>query len=160
MRSAGVGVGRAASSGVADGIMSVMWRVTAAANMIVDEVQRAMNAKAKIASPSKMTAHIGMMLGEGLAQGIDQMQREVARSAAALVSIPSGAAIAAPAYAVNSSLSRRQDRAAAAAPSSGGNVTNYYLVVTKEEIDDLFDAATGFKVLTSPAEVAAAQGRI
>lgn len=158
--SAAYSAGAAISQGFAAGMRSALGAIQASANAMVNAANQAVRARARISSPSKLFAELGEYLGEGFAIGIDHMQREVARSAAALVSIPSGAAIAAPAYAVNSSLSRRQDRAVAAAPSSGSNVTNYYLVVTKEEIDDLFDAATGFKVLTSPAEVAAAQGRI
>ncbi len=153
-------LGRNIGGALASGLRSMGASVGAAAAELVAQADVGIRAAARMRSPSRLFMELGNLLGEGFAIGIDHMQREVARSAAALVSIPSGATIAAPAYAVSSSLSRRQDRGTVSAPSSGGNVTNYYLVVTKEEIDDLFDAATGFKVLTSAAEVEAAQGRI
>jgi len=81
MYSAGVSVGQAAGDGVAAGMYAALGGVQAAASAIIAEVDRAMRAKAQIASPSKLTTWIGEMLGRGPAVGMLSKLGEV-RSAA------------------------------------------------------------------------------
>lgn len=73
MKSTGESVGRAAGEGVAVGMESMAGRVKAAADRIVAEVDRALRAKAKISSPSKLTAEIGGYLVEGLIVGMNSL---------------------------------------------------------------------------------------
>lgn len=81
MYSAGYNVGAQASRGVADGLYSELGSVTAAANAIVDQVRRAMNARAEIRSPSRMTQRIAELMGEGVVVGLEAMLSQVRAAA-------------------------------------------------------------------------------
>jgi hypothetical protein len=83
MRSAGYSVGAAAGDGVASGLESALGRVRAAAQNIIQEVDRAMRAEGQIRSPSRLTMWIGQMLGEGPIVGmlskLDDLRRAASR---------------------------------------------------------------------------------
>jgi TP901 family phage tail tape measure protein len=85
MRSAGYAVGAAAGDGVAAGLNASLGAVRSAANALIDEVDRAMRAKAKIASPSKLTTWIGQMLGQGPVVGMLSQLRDLRRAAEAVM---------------------------------------------------------------------------
>lgn len=76
------------SIGFANGMLSMLGRVKSAANKIVAQANRAIEAKAKIGSPSKITTQYGEWYGEGYANGISGMARDVWKAAENLVSIP------------------------------------------------------------------------
>ncbi len=85
MAAAGRAVGAAAGQGVASGLWGAVGSVRAAANAIISEVDRAMRAKARIKSPSRMTMYIGRMMGEGIAVGFDQSATDVVKATNALI---------------------------------------------------------------------------
>ena len=64
-------IGAQVSNGVAQGMYSALGAVTAAANAIINEVDRALRAKAQIHSPSRLTdKKTGRHLTGGVAQGM------------------------------------------------------------------------------------------
>ena len=64
-------IGSQVSNGVAEGMYSALGAVTAAANAIINEVDRALRAKAQIHSPSRLTdKKTGRHLTGGVAQGM------------------------------------------------------------------------------------------
>ena len=89
------GYGRAYSAGMyigiglANGMQSMLSRVRNIANQLVDQANRAIEARAKIGSPSKITTQYGKWYGEGYVNGIDSMVRKAWNAAQELVSIPS-----------------------------------------------------------------------
>lgn len=76
------------SIGFANGMESMLSRVKTAANKIVREANRAIEAAAKIGSPSKITTQYGKWYGEGFKNGITDMQRKVWNAAEDLFMIP------------------------------------------------------------------------
>lgn len=67
--------------GLAAGLMSALGAVTAAANALVAQAERAAQAKAKIHSPSHLFRdQVGWYIGLGIARGIDESAPEVANS--------------------------------------------------------------------------------
>lgn len=64
-------IGRNMGLGVAAGMNSALPDVTAAANAIVKEAERAANAKALIKSPSRLFMRVGDFIGQGVAVGIN-----------------------------------------------------------------------------------------
>ena len=69
MQSAGNWIGQ----GLANGMRSALGAVTAAANALVAQAERAAQAKARIASPSKLFRdEVGYWIGAGVAVGIDK----------------------------------------------------------------------------------------
>lgn len=69
MQSAGNWIGQ----GLANGMRSALGAVTAAANALVAQAERAAQAKARIASPSKLFRdEVGYWIGAGIAVGIDK----------------------------------------------------------------------------------------
>lgn len=76
------------SEGFAAGMESCLARIEAAAERMVAAAEKAIRAKAMIASPSKLTKKLGGFYGEGFAIGISDMERDVAGAAKRLVSIP------------------------------------------------------------------------
>lgn len=74
--------------GLANGMWSQVGSVRAAANALVAEADRAIRAKARIASPSKMTFEDGKYLGEGWVNGILSKVKEAGKAAEKLVSLP------------------------------------------------------------------------
>lgn len=74
------------SQGLARGMYSAMGAVRAAATELAAQAQKAIEAKAKIASPSKITTKDGEFIGMGLAKGIESMKKRVWKAAEELVS--------------------------------------------------------------------------
>ncbi len=74
MRSAGSYIGQ----GLAQGMMSALGAVTAAANALVAQAERAARAKAEIKSPSRLFRdNVGIYIGQGVAVGIERSQKYV-----------------------------------------------------------------------------------
>lgn len=82
--SAGVYIGM----GLANGIRSQVSAVSAAAAQLAAAADRAIQAKARIGSPSKVTAKDGKFIGEGLVIGMESMYRSVEKAAAGLFNVP------------------------------------------------------------------------
>ena len=80
--------GQFISIGFANGMLSMLGRIQSAANQIVKEANRAIEAKAKIGSPSKITTQYGEWYGQGYVNGIDGMARDAWKAAENLVSLP------------------------------------------------------------------------
>lgn len=80
--------GQFISIGFANGMLSMLGTIRSAANNIVKEANRAIEAKAKIGSPSKITTQYGEWYGQGYVNGIDGMARDARKAAENLVSIP------------------------------------------------------------------------
>jgi hypothetical protein len=70
-------------------MLSCLAVVRSAANQLAAEADRAIRAKAKIKSPSRVAMGLGEYWGEGFAEGIASMAKEVWHTAQELVSIPS-----------------------------------------------------------------------
>lgn len=94
--------GRFISIGFSNGMKSMLGTVRATAQSLANEADKAIRAKAKIGSPSKVADKLGSWWGEGYANGIASMARSVWRASSNLVSIPN---IATPAMAYSGSLS-------------------------------------------------------
>lgn len=86
------------SIGFADGMRSQLSAIQSAANKMVSAANKAIQAKAKIHSPSKVTEKLGEYYGEGYVMGISDMFRQAWRAAEQLVSIPQ---VTVPAFAGN-----------------------------------------------------------
>lgn len=67
---------------------SCLSEIRSAANAMVEAAQAAVEAKAQIASPSKLFFGLGEWTGEGYADGIEAQQRAVWKAAEDLVAIP------------------------------------------------------------------------
>ena len=90
MRSVGAMIGQ----GLAAGMMSALGAVTAAANALVAQAERAAQAKAKIHSPSRLFRdEVGIFIGQGMAVGIDNSVKYVRDSIENMVDVASGYAI-------------------------------------------------------------------
>lgn len=76
------------SEGFAAGMRSCLSEIRSAANAMVEAAQAAVEAKAQIASPSKLFYGEGAFVGEGFANGIEAQQRAVWKAAEDLVAIP------------------------------------------------------------------------
>lgn len=76
-------------SGFAAGMKSQLQAVRNAADLLVQEADRAVRAKAKIQSPSKVFRKLGGYVGEGFTLGISDNFKEAARAANQLVHLPS-----------------------------------------------------------------------
>jgi tape measure domain-containing protein len=77
-------IGENAASSVATGMNNKLPDVTAAADAIVDQIQRTLKAGLLIRSPSKVGIGIGEFVGEGLAIGMDNMTSRVYASSMSL----------------------------------------------------------------------------
>lgn len=91
-RSAGAHI----SSGFAAGMRSGLGEIEAAANRMVAAADRAIRAKAKIHSPSRLTKGLGEFMGRGLAEGMISTYREIRTAASGMISMPN---VAVPAFA-------------------------------------------------------------
>lgn len=91
-RSAGAHI----SSGFAAGMRSGLGEIEAAANRMVAAADRAIRAKAKIHSPSRLTKGLGAFVGKGFADGIISTYREIRTAAHGMISMPN---VAVPAFA-------------------------------------------------------------
>jgi hypothetical protein len=76
------------SKGFAAGMRSCLSEIKSAANEMVKAAQAAVEAKAQIASPSKLFFSEGEFVGEGFANGIEAQQRAVWKAAEEMVAIP------------------------------------------------------------------------
>lgn len=81
----GVGVMRSVGAqiahGLAQGMYSALGAVTAAANALIEQAERAARAKAQIHSPSRLFRDsVGIFVGQGVAVGIDESRRFVERA--------------------------------------------------------------------------------
>lgn len=76
------------SKGFANGMLSQLGAIQSAANKMAAAADKAVRAKAKIQSPSKVAEKLGAYWGSGYASGLDDMVRKVWASAEKLVSIP------------------------------------------------------------------------
>lgn len=76
------------SQGFAQGMLSCLRMVTAAADRLSAEADRAMRAKAKIHSPSRVTRKDGNYWGEGFRLGILDMARGIRKAAESIIAIP------------------------------------------------------------------------
>lgn len=72
--------------GLANGMEAMLGRVRSVATELAAQAQRAIEAKAVISSPSKVTTQDGIYIGQGLANGIESMKRRVWNAAEELVS--------------------------------------------------------------------------
>lgn len=90
-RSAGAHI----SSGFAAGMRSGLGEIEAAANRMVAAADRAIRAKAKIHSPSRLTKGLGAFVGKGFADGIISTYREIRTAASGMISMPN---VAVPAF--------------------------------------------------------------
>ena len=80
--------GACISIGFANGMLSCLSTIESAAARMAKAAQKALEAKAKIASPSKVTTKDGQFWGQGLANGILDKVSAVRDAAEKLVSIP------------------------------------------------------------------------
>lgn len=87
-RSGAYSAGVYISKGLASGMKSCLSIVRNAASQLAQQAEKAIKAKAKIASPSKVSEKLGAYFGEGFAEGIASMQRKVSNISESLISIP------------------------------------------------------------------------
>ena len=76
------------SQGFAAGMRSCLGQIRSVAAQIAAAAEAAIRAKARIASPSKVTTKLGEFFGEGFANGISDMAKDVWNASESLVSIP------------------------------------------------------------------------
>ena len=76
------------SRGFAAGMRSCLGQIRSAANEMVKAANKAIEAKAKIKSPSRVTKALGSYYGEGYELGILGMVRDAKRAAEKLISVP------------------------------------------------------------------------
>lgn len=74
--------------GLANGMQAMYGRVAAVATQLAAQADRAIAARAKIGSPSKITTAYGAWFGEGWINGMEKMVPASARTAEELVSVP------------------------------------------------------------------------
>lgn len=86
--SAARNAGAMISRGFAAGMRSCLGQIRSAANEMVKAANKAIRAKAKIKSPSRVTKALGGYYGEGYELGILDMVRDAKRAAEKLVSVP------------------------------------------------------------------------
>lgn len=87
-RSGAYSAGAYVSAGFAAGMRSELSEIRSAANAMVKAANKAIEAKAKIASPSKVTTKLGGYYGAGFVNGISDMVKDAWNAAQELVSIP------------------------------------------------------------------------
>lgn len=80
------------SRGFAQGMLSCLALIRSAATQMAAQADKAVRAKAKIHSPSKVAAGLGSYWGEGFAVGITDMAKSVQKAAESLVAVPTVAA--------------------------------------------------------------------
>lgn len=87
-RSSAYAAGAYISQGFAQGMLSCLSVIRSAAAQMAAAADEAVRAKAKIHSPSKVSDKLGSYWGEGFANGIASMAKDVWDAATELVSIP------------------------------------------------------------------------
>ena len=73
--------------GLANGMQSQLSRVRSTASQLANEAEKAIRAKAKIHSPSRVSTKLGMFWGGGYANGISLMKEKVNKASKKLVNI-------------------------------------------------------------------------
>lgn len=73
--------------GLANGMQSQLSRVRSIASQLASEAEKAIRAKAKIHSPSRVSTKLGMFWGGGYANGISLMKEKVNKASKKLVNI-------------------------------------------------------------------------
>lgn len=138
MAAAGQSAGAMAGAGVAAGLYSMLGAVTAAANAIAAQVERALAAKLKIASPSKVTTYMGEMVGAGLVRGMNASLGDVQRASVGLAtaSIPQTGMVG-----VGSS--------SLAGSTTNNNQYTFNVSVNASDLEEYADAIAFFKDLSS-----------
>lgn len=84
--------GRYIGMGLANGMASLLGRVRSVAAQLASAAERAIRAKARIHSPSKVSQVLGKYWGIGYALGISSMVRSTRKAAERLVTVPTLAA--------------------------------------------------------------------
>lgn len=84
--------GRYIGMGLANGMASQLGRVSSVAAQLASAAERAIRAKARIHSPSKVSQALGEYWGTGYALGISSMVRSVRKASERLVTVPTLAA--------------------------------------------------------------------
>ena len=84
--------GRYIGMGLANGMASQLGRVRSVAAQLASAAERAIRAKARIHSPSKVSQALGAYWGTGYALGISSMVRSARKAAERLVTVPTLAA--------------------------------------------------------------------
>lgn len=84
--------GRYIGIGLANGMASQLGRVRSVAAQMASAAERAIRAKARIHSPSKVSQALGEYWGTGYAVGISGMERSVRKASERLVTVPTLAA--------------------------------------------------------------------
>lgn len=87
--SSAVAAGRYIGQGLAIGLRSSYGQVASAAAQLAAAADRAIRAKAKIGSPSRVAIKTFSWIGKGAAIGLEKMQDKVAKASADLFNIPS-----------------------------------------------------------------------
>lgn len=87
--SSAVAAGRYIGQGLAIGLLSSYGQVASAAARLAAAADRAIRAKAKIGSPSRVAIKTFSWIGKGAAIGLEKMQGKVAKASADLFNIPS-----------------------------------------------------------------------
>ncbi len=87
--SSAVSAGRYIGQGLAIGLRSSYGQVASAAARLAAAADRAIRAKAKIGSPSRVAIKTFSWIGKGAAIGLEKMQGKVAKASADLFNIPS-----------------------------------------------------------------------
>ena len=80
--------GRYIGMGLANGMASQLGRVRSVAAQLASAAERAIRAKARIHSPSKVSQALGAYWGTGYALGISSMVRSTRKAAERLVTVP------------------------------------------------------------------------
>lgn len=87
--SSAVAAGRYIGQGLAIGLLSSYGQVASAAARLAAAADKAIRAKAKIGSPSRVAIKTFSWIGKGAAIGLEKMQGKVAKASADLFNIPS-----------------------------------------------------------------------
>lgn len=80
-------------AGLANGMRSQVGAANAAAAQLAAAAEKAIRAKAKIHSPSKVTEKLGAYIGEGFAEGISASARDVRTATMDMIQIPALASV-------------------------------------------------------------------
>jgi len=147
----GYNAGAAAGFGVANGLNAALGSVTAAANAIAAQVDRAIAKRLQIASPSKVTTYLGKMVGEGLVSGIEGMVGDVGAASGLLgdAAVPTLA---------DPYIGRYSAPSMTTAPQPTVQNVNTFLVISPEFLRDLPDTVNAVRVLTSDEDLRAILG--
>ena len=82
------GVGYNIGAGLASGMSASLGYVESVASQLASAAERAVRARAKIHSPSRVFAKLGTFVGQGFANGIESMQSTIERVSNNMVAIP------------------------------------------------------------------------